>query len=307
MIISAAIEEISSPSTLAAAIGIAPNSKLRLYRGDDHEEGNAQQQSSVCTKMVLRCDKSQASHLRRRFGNARPYTHGGLLTSLKFTAMRPVTVVADIRDTQQHTNLPGSAANARLRGCSRMAQLTACHHSSSSLRCPSTPRRWTSSSAQSGSGVQDALDLVEQQEDAGLSVPGVAELWEAFLHCATTPIVRVGRHTAARRRRGEGKDDDDEEEKLGERGTRRGGGESELSYDESAEERKRAASSSEEEKKGYSPSCPRDECGVGHRNMPRQIRLGRPGQSQSRTHRKQTWVVRQHMIISHPWTFSVLY
>lgn len=272
MIVFTSIEKISSPSTLAAAIGIAPNSKLLFYR--DHHEGGAQ---SACTKMVVRCDKSRASHLRRRFSNPRPYTHDGLLTSLKFVAMRPV--VADACDIHQAT-LPGSSYDARLGGSSRTAQLTPWYDSSLPF---SSSRRMSSAHP---AGVQNALDLVETHEAAaGLSVPGIAELWAEFLHCAT-PLDSVGRQTA--RWKGEGNDG---EEKLGERRT---GGESELSFDKSAEERK--GTSSSEEMGGPSPACPRHERGVGCGHMPRSIWRERPRQLKNRTeqgHRNQTWVVRQ--------------
>lgn len=272
MIVFTSIEKISSPSTLAATIGIAPNSKLLFYR--DHHEGSAQ---PACTKMVVRCAKSRASYLRRRFSNPRPYTHDGLLTSLKFVAMRPV--VADASYIHQAT-LPDSCYDARLGGCSGTAQLSAWYDSS----LPFSSSRRTSSAHPAG--VQHALDLVENHEAAaGLSVPGIAELWAEFLHCAM-PLDGVGRQTA--RRKGEGKDG---EEKLGERRT---GGESELSFDESAEKHK--GTSSSEEMEDYSPACPRHERGVGCGHMPRSIWRERPGQSQNRTergHRNQTWVGNQ--------------
>lgn len=258
MIVSTSIENISSPSTLAATIGIAPNSKLLFYR--DHHEGGAQ---SACTKMVLRCDKSRASHLRRRFSNPRPYTHDGLLTSLKFVAMRPV--VADACDIHQITQ-PGPTRGARLSGCSCTAQLTAWYDSSlpfsSSRRTPSAHP----------AGVQHALDLVKNLEAAGLSVPGIAQLWEEFLH-SVTPIDSVGRQTA--REKGEGKD---EEEKLGERKTAE---ESELSFDVSPEEPK--GTSYFEETEDSSPTCPRHGCGVDYGHMPRSVWRERSGQSNNRT------------------------
>lgn len=165
ILISSAFEAIVSPCNIARAIGIPDGSELRFRRDG---EGLA----SSGTIMVVRCDKPTASRLRHRFSAPRLYTHDGLLTSLKFVAMRPVSN-SHAPPWRSLPRDPNIAANT--------AGLLECSGFGVSTKAPPPS---------TSPGVETALDAVESDRDASLHVPGIAELYDEFLRSTNDTTTR---------------------------------------------------------------------------------------------------------------------
>lgn len=163
MKISSSLEKIVSPVHLATAIGVPSGAQLRLCR-DVEKAGQS--------KLVVRCDKFTASSLRRRFSVPRAYAHDGHLTSLTFVGLRPITDQGNSLHTLrkvQTTLAPTGEGEGGVESSSRHGAAKTVLSSCSS-----------SSSAGAG-GVGVALDLLQRAEADGRRVPGIAELYDAFM------------------------------------------------------------------------------------------------------------------------------
>lgn len=158
ILISSAFEAITSPSNLARAIGVPHGSKIRFRR-------DTSRYFVAATRMVVRCDKPTASHLRNRFNCQRPYVHEGLLTSLECVAMRPIAGCLPFG----HSLSRNTPARAQMEGVD------------SSVSDPSQSARTAYSSHSASRGINAAIGVVESNENDALSAPGIAELYEQFL------------------------------------------------------------------------------------------------------------------------------
>lgn len=243
ILISSAFEAIFSPCSLASAIGIPDGAKLRFSRA------TAAAGHASATKMIVRCDKPTASHLRRRFCSPRAYTHNGQLTSLQFVAMRPVGDHVDMRFPKDRTTILAHTPQA---GRSTSGDRTMMPKLSSS------------------SGVVSALAAVEWDEAAGFRVPGIAELHEAFLHSANGMHYDIDGHTSGGETRN-GHDGDGDEDKLSETCRDR---ESEPPTEAKSEEK---GYHSPETKRDYSSTdSSQDDSCVRYRRTPRHRMYRRP-------------------------------
>lgn len=220
ILISCSLDKISSPCNLTAAIGVPMGSKLHLFR-DPARAGQS--------RIVVCCDKPTASRLRRRFSARRAYTHDGQLLSLMFVGMRPITHRHPETLSRGFQN--GSTATApQDKGAARGRG-----EADKSSRVWLFPPR-SRSPAVVATGVEYALQWVEQTEADGRHAPGIADLYDEFMRTrqpyndgeeksrdfmeekeCTSPPTAKEIHNRPRRRRhrswsGEEKGEEEEEE-----------------------------------------------------------------------------------------------
>lgn len=220
--ISRPLVDLSSPGAVADAIGVPIGARI-LFRREEAAIG-----CSEATRMTVRCDNLAASRLRRRFDRSRPYSHSGLLTSIKCVAVRPIAL-CDVKTITPHTTHTTSVKvlpRRRSYGASISTSESSCDlRFRPSLTAPT---------------VEEALAFVEDEEAVGLHVPGIADLHYNFLRCAASRTPYPGGSVAGDHARKHSYRQTQEEKEGGE--ARRDQGERKRSIEVSEEETKRCSS-----------------------------------------------------------------